>query len=78
MIDEFDLVVLNEDMPEHALRQGDVGAVVHVYGAEQAYEVEFLAADGTTIAVLTLPRSAVRPVEGQEILHVRDLTGMPT
>ena len=31
---------------EHGLQQGDVGAVVHVYGAGTAYEVEFVTAAG--------------------------------
>jgi hypothetical protein len=37
----------------------------------QAFEVEFVAADGTTIAVLTLSHEDVRPIRGREILHVR-------
>lgn len=28
---ELETVVLNRDLPEHRLRQGDLGAVVHVY-----------------------------------------------
>jgi len=39
-----------------------------------AYEVEFVTAQGTTVAVLTLERGDVRPLQGHEILHVRSLT----
>jgi hypothetical protein len=33
---------------------GDIGTVVLVYRGGEAYEVEFVAADGNTIAVETL------------------------
>lgn len=72
MIRELDTVVLIKDLIEYGLEEGDVGAVVHVYEKEAAYEVEFVAADGTTVAVLSLDRQALRPVGGREILHVRE------
>ncbi len=71
MIREHDSVVLTRDIPEHALRVGDVGAVVNVYEAGRAFEVEFVAGDGRTVAVLTLEPDAVRPVADAEILSVR-------
>jgi hypothetical protein len=73
MINELDLVVLTHDFPEHGLQRGDVGNVVHRYQDGQAFEVEFVTAAGATVAVLTLERTDVRPVDGREILHVRDL-----
>jgi hypothetical protein len=69
---EFDLVVLTRDMPDHNLRAGDVGTVVHAYRAG-AYEVEFVSAGGETLAVLTVTESDVRGVDHREILHVRNL-----
>jgi hypothetical protein len=51
----------------------DVGAVVHRYGNSEALEVKFVAADGSTIALLTLTTRDVRPIIGREILHVRAL-----
>jgi hypothetical protein len=37
------------------------------------YEVEFTAADASTIAVVTLARDDVRPRRRREILHVREV-----
>lgn len=74
MIEELDTVVLVHDVAEYGLEAGDVGAVVHVYSEGAAFEVEFVTADGNTIAVLTLEQDDVRPMAGKEILHVRPLT----
>jgi hypothetical protein len=71
MIRELDTVVLSRDLKEHGLTHGDVGAVVHVYADTKAYEVEFVTGEGKTIAVLTLTGSDIRPMQRQEILHVR-------
>jgi hypothetical protein len=73
MIREMDTVVLTRDRPEHGLREGDVGAVVHRYADGDAYEVEFVTAEGATVAVLTLSNDEVRPMGEREILHVRHL-----
>jgi len=73
MIHELETVVLLHDVPHHDLKAGDVGAVVHGYGDNTAFEVEFVTAEGRTVAVLTLTESDVRPVRGSEILHVREL-----
>lgn len=71
---ELDLVVLTHDMPQHGLQQGDLGTIVHCYGDGQAWEVEFMTAEGKTVAVLTVVRTDIRPMDQQEILHVRTLT----
>ena len=73
MIHELDTVVLTRDINEHGLQQGDVGAVVHVYPDGVAFEVEFVTAEGWTVAVLTLSASDVRPMREREILHAREL-----
>jgi hypothetical protein len=73
MIKELDSVVLKHDLPEEGLRAGDLGAVVHRYDTAEAYEVEFVRADGGTVAVVTLTPADVRPMLGDEILHVRRL-----
>ncbi len=36
------------------------------YGAGQAFEVEFVTAEGTTVAVLTLAPTDIRPISGVE------------
>lgn len=70
-IREHDRVVLVTDLPGEKLASGDVGTVVHVHGGGRAFEVEFVALDGETVAIVTLERARVRPVEHREITHAR-------
>jgi len=77
MIHELDTVVLTHDIEEHDLKQGDIGAVVHRYGDGTAFEVEFVTAEGRTVALLTLAKADIRPMGSKEILHVRELTQAP-
>jgi len=73
-IEELDTVVLLRDEREHGLERGDIGAVVHHYAGEnEAYEVEFVTGEGETVAVLTLGRDEIRPMDRREILHAREL-----
>jgi hypothetical protein len=56
-------VVLVRDVSEEGLRAGDVGVVVErhsVAGREVGYSVEFFDMLGQTVAVVTLPVSALR------------------
>lgn len=71
MIRELDTVVLTHDIKEHNLKQDDVGAVVHVYKNNAAFEVEFVTGEGETVALLTLTQDDIRPMRPQEILSVR-------
>ncbi|MCU0772380.1 MAG: DUF4926 domain-containing protein [Verrucomicrobia bacterium] len=73
MIKEHERVVLKSDVPAEGLKAGDVGTVVHVYGDGKAYEVEFVALDGHTAAVVTLEAVQVRAVHRREITHAREL-----
>ena len=73
MIKEHDLVTLTKEMGIHRLQRGDVGTVVHCYENGLAYEVEFVTAQGKTIAVLTLKAEEISPLFGSQILHVREL-----
>jgi len=70
---ELETVVLTRDIPEHRLAKGDVGAIVHRYSDSEGYEIEFVTAEGRTVAVLTLTDSEIRPMADDEILHVREL-----
>jgi hypothetical protein len=70
MTKEGDQVVLAVDLPEHGLVRGDIGTVVLLHGAE-GYEVEFVALDGETIAVVSLSTSQVRPIGPREIAQAR-------
>ena len=73
MIRELETVVLIHDIEDYGLKKGDVGTVVHCYQDGLAFEVEFMTAEGKTIAVLTLTKEDIRPMIRSEILHVRDL-----
>ena len=73
---EHDRVVLTSDLPEEGLRAGDVGAIVHVHRQGEAFEVEFLALDGHTVAVATVMASELRPVTTRDITHARAI-GIP-
>ena len=66
-------MILRRDLPDEGLRVGDVGVVVHAYASRRAYEVEFLTADGDTVAVLTLEADAIEPLAGRRILNARPL-----
>jgi hypothetical protein len=73
MIQELDTVILARDVPQQGLRSGDVGTVVLIHRDGAAYEVEFVTLGGETIAVVTLPADAVRPITGREIAHAREV-----
>lgn len=73
MIEEHANVVLTEDLPENRLAKGDVGVVVHAHNAGKAYEVEFLAMDGSTVALLTLDAAQVQIADSRMIPHVREI-----
>lgn len=68
----LDTVVLTRDLPEHKLKQGDVGAVVEVYSPD-GLEVEFVTGSGHTQALVTLKMSEVRLVGAADILAVRSV-----
>jgi len=74
MFQELDAVVLKRDIQEYGLKQADIGAVVHCYNDGAAFEVEFVTADGKTIALLTLDEADIRPIGRRKVLHVRELT----
>lgn len=74
MIRELDTVVLIHDLADYGLNKGDIGVVAHCYENGKAYEVEFVTADGNTVAILTLTDNDVRLLRHKEILHVRELS----
>jgi Domain of unknown function (DUF4926) len=57
-------VILTRDVSESGLRAGDVGTVVERHAVagvnEDGYSVEFVDMTGNTVAVVTLPASALR------------------
>jgi hypothetical protein len=57
-------VILTRDVAEDGLRAGDVGTIVERHSVpavlEEGYSVEFFDMTGNTVAVVTLPASALR------------------
>ncbi len=57
-------VILTRDIAERGLRIGDVGTVVERHAvprvADEGYSVEFFDMIGNTVAVVTVPASALR------------------
>ena len=66
MIEEYDLIALTEDLPEHGLKAGRTGTVVHIHAEGVAYEVEFFSPAGNTIVVAYVERAQVRPATPEE------------
>jgi hypothetical protein len=73
-IELFKRVSLRIDIPEHGLRQGDVATIVEYLpgkDCEDGYALEVFNAVGETIAVVTVPESAVEPLTADRIPSVR-------
>jgi hypothetical protein len=70
-LNELDMVVLKQDLPQEGLKQGDVGAVVLVYDGGAGYEVEFTTFKGQTLSVVTVEPDAIRPVGETDVIHTR-------
>ena len=49
----LDVVALTADAPQYNLLRGEIGTVVECY-SDNAFEVEFVAEDGYTYALVTL------------------------
>jgi hypothetical protein len=63
-------------VPEHGLVAGDIGIGVFVHDTKipgPAYELEFAALDGTSIAVITPEAPSVRLMRAGEIAHGRQV-----
>jgi hypothetical protein len=62
--DMYSDVILTRDLTERGLRTGDVGTVVERHAvpgvSEEGYSVEFFDMTGNTVAVVTLPATAIR------------------
>jgi|tagenome__1003787_1003787.scaffolds.fasta_scaffold17771611_1 hypothetical protein len=77
--EEYDVVRLIRDLPEHNLSAGSTGAVVMDYSKHSdeklppAYEVEFVDSEGVTEALVTVAEDDLevvsRPGSGQTRSH---------
>jgi hypothetical protein len=76
-INLFSNIALARDLPDEGLRRGDVATVVEklpataASGGEEGFVLEVFNAIGETIAVVTVPISAVEPLRASEVLSVR-------
>ncbi|HEX9867771.1 MAG TPA: DUF4926 domain-containing protein [Candidatus Tectomicrobia bacterium] len=57
----LDVVALTIDVPQHNLHRGEIGAVVECY-TDHTYDVEFVAQDGYTYALVTLRAEQLIPL----------------
>lgn len=71
MIERFSTEVLTEDLPDEELVAGDSGTVIDIYDDGTAYEIEFFALSGETIAVATVESKMVRPATKEDVTHSR-------
>ena len=70
-------MVLTHDIEDRGLKAGDIGIVINCYeDKKEGFEIEFVTADGKTIAVLMLTIKNIQPFDQAEILHVRDVTSL--
>ena len=72
-MNEFDLVVLAEDIADSRLKAGDVGTILTVYNEGKAFEVEFVTLTGDAVAIETLLPHQIREVRTSEVMAVRDI-----
>jgi hypothetical protein len=70
----LDVVALTESLPEYNLWRGEIGAVVECY-PDGAYEVEFVAQDGYTYALVAIQGEQLVPLR-QKREH-SDITAEP-
>ncbi len=72
----FTEVVLRKDIPEKGLKKGDVATVIERHPAsagEGGYSLEIFNALGDTMAVVTVPESAIEPLTKDEVFTVRSV-----
>ena len=72
----FSQVALAQDLPEHALRAGDLATIVDhhsVEDGEDGYSLEVFDVLGDTLAVVTVAESYIEPLRAGEVLSVRAL-----
>jgi hypothetical protein len=72
----FEEAVLLKDIPQKRLKKGDVATIVEhhpVSDGEDGYSLEVFNALGDTIAVITVPESAITSLNENEIFRVRSL-----
>lgn len=62
----LDVVALTVHLPEHNLRRGEIGTIVECY-PDNAFEVEFVAQNGYTYALVTLQADQLIPLRQKRV-----------
>jgi len=62
----LDVVALTVNLPEYNLTRGEVGTVVECY-SDSAFDVEFVAQDGYTYALVTLHTEQLIPLRQKRV-----------
>lgn len=74
MIKEFDRIILSKDLAGTNFIKGDIGTVVMIYENGKGFEIEFFAADGSTLGVETVLADGLISSEGvKKVLHIDDV-----
>jgi hypothetical protein len=70
-------VALTQDLAEYNLKIGDVATLIdfvpHPQGFEEGCILEIFNAVGDSIAVVTVPKSAIQPLQANQILTTRSI-----
>lgn len=70
-------ITLTRDIPEHNLKRGDIATVIdyvaHPQGGEDGCILEVFNVLGESIAVITVPVSAVEPLRADQVPSARTL-----
>lgn len=77
-LDLYQRITLSRDVPEEGLKAGDIAYLLdyapHPKGGEQGCVLEVFNAVGESITVLTVPESAIQPLQPNEVLSARVLS----
>lgn len=73
MFNEFDVIVVLEEIPGSEIKPGDVGTILRPVGNSQGYEVEFLNFGGDTIAIEVMQANQIAPIDPEAMMHARKL-----
>ena len=73
----YEEVALTRNIPEENLKQGDVAVVVeyvpHPAGGEEGAILEIFNAIGESVAVATVPISAIKSLRADQVFMVREM-----
>ena len=73
----YEEVALTRNMPEENLKQGDVAVVVEYVpqpaGGEEGAILEIFNAVGESVAVATVPISAIKSLRADQVFMVREM-----